>query len=76
MSTISNRLLESLHRHLKKISSEDSISINQFVASAVAEKIAAMEAENYIKERAKNASITKYKAILSRVPDVEPDEME
>ncbi len=36
MSTLS--LPESLHNQIKKLASEDGISINQFVVSAVAEK--------------------------------------
>jgi hypothetical protein len=76
MSTLSIRLPESLHNHLKKVSASDRVSINQFVASAVAEKIAAMEAESYLSERAKAASIDRFKEILAKVLDIEVDEQE
>jgi len=41
MSTLSLRLPDSLHNQIKKLASEDGISINQFVVSAVAEKTSA-----------------------------------
>jgi hypothetical protein len=50
------------------------VSINQFVATAVAEKISAMETEDYLTTRAKRASREKFEAALSQVPDREPDE--
>ncbi len=45
----------------------------QFVASAVAEKISALETEDFLNERAKRASRKKFDAALSKVPDREPD---
>jgi hypothetical protein len=50
------------------------VSINQFVATAVAEKISAMETENYLASRAKRASREKFEAALAQVPDREPEE--
>lgn len=55
------------------MAAEDAISINQFVASAVAEKLSAMTTEKYIAARAANASQAKFKAVLAKVPDVAPD---
>jgi predicted HicB family RNase H-like nuclease len=44
MTTISIRLPDSLHKMAKNIASEDHVSMNQFIASAVAEKISALAA--------------------------------
>ena len=41
--------------------------------SAIAEKIAALMTDGYLKERAKRGSRAKYEAILAKVPDVEPE---
>lgn len=38
MSTISLRLPDSLHERVRKLAKEDNISINQFIATALAEK--------------------------------------
>ena len=48
MSTISIRLPDSLHNRAKTIASQDHISMNQFIASAVAEKVSALATETYL----------------------------
>ena len=47
--------------------------MSQFVSSAIAEKIAALMTERYLKERAKRCSRAKCEAILAKVPDVETE---
>lgn len=74
MSTLSLRLPDSLHKRVKELASEEGISINQFVATAVAEKMAALMTEDYLQERAARGSRARYEAALAQVPDVEPDE--
>lgn len=74
MSTLSLRLPDSLHRRIKELASKKGISINQFVATAVAEKMAALMTEDYLQERARRGSREKYEAALAQVPNVEPDE--
>jgi hypothetical protein len=44
MGTMSLRLPESLHRRAKELAAEEGISINQLVATALAEKISALAA--------------------------------
>lgn len=74
MSAISLRLPNSIHDRARVLSRRDAVSINQFVATAVAEKISAMETETYLATRANRASREKFEAALSRIPDNEPDE--
>jgi hypothetical protein len=59
---------------LKELASRDGVSINQFIATAVAEKMAALLTEDYLQERARRGERAKYDAALSQVPDVEPEE--
>ena len=47
--------------------------MSQFVSSAIAEKIADLMTERYLKERAKTGSRAKCEAILAKVPDIEPE---
>jgi len=71
---LSIRLPDSLHQLAKAIAQQDHVSMNQFVASAVAEKVSALATEQYLRERAERASTAKFKAVLAQVPDVEaPD---
>jgi uncharacterized protein (DUF1778 family) len=70
MSTLSLRLPNSLHEQIRQIAKREGISINQFIASAAAEKMAALLTEEYIEKRAKRASRKKFQAVLNKVPDV------
>ncbi|HZG43962.1 MAG TPA: DUF6290 family protein [Longimicrobium sp.] len=74
MSTLSLRLPDSLHKAVKELASREGISINQFVATAVAEKMSALMTEEYLQERARRGSRERYEAALAEVPDVEPEE--
>lgn len=72
MSTISLRLPDSLHKRARVLAQEDGISINQFISSAVAEKMSALDTQTYLEERARRGSAAKFRAALDKVPDVEP----
>lgn len=74
MSTLSLRLPESLHRKVRELAQEEGISINQFIATAVAEKMSALLTEEYLEKRARRGSRERYDAALAQVADVEPDE--
>lgn len=73
MSTLSVRLPDSLHEMIKRFSRNDNISINKFIASAVTEKITALETEEYLQERAKLGNREAAKRVMAKVPDVPPD---
>ncbi|MCG8339616.1 MAG: type II toxin-antitoxin system HicB family antitoxin [Proteobacteria bacterium] len=74
MSTLSLRLPDSLHEQIKKLAKQDGISINQFVSSAVAEKMSALMTVEYLENRAKRSSKAKFKKALLKVSDSEPEE--
>jgi hypothetical protein len=74
MGALSLRLPESLHRKLGEVAARDGVSINQWISSAVAEKMSAQLTEEYIAARAKRATRKKFEAVLAKVPDVEPEE--
>lgn len=76
MSTLSVRLPDSLHKMDKEIATHDHVSMNQFIASAVAEKISVLTTESYLKERAGRASAEKFRAALAAVPDATPEEFD
>lgn len=72
MSTLSLRLPNSIHRHIKEIASQEGVSINQFISSAVCEKISAISTENYLLQRAKRANREEFASILDNVPERTP----
>ena len=73
MSTLSLRLPKSLHKQLKELAKQEGISINQFISTAVAEKMSALLTEEYLEKRARRGSREKFERVLAKVPDVEPD---
>ncbi len=73
-TTLSLRLPNSLHKQLKLYAEQDGISMNQFIATAVAEKLASLATVEYLEQRAQRGSKDKFNAVLARVPDVEPQE--
>ena len=74
MSTLSLRIPDSYHAAVKDIAAKDKISVDQFIISAVAEKIAAFETQDYLASRAEHGSREKFMAVLSKVPPVAPAE--
>ena len=76
MSTLSLRLPKSLHKHVKELAEQEGISINQFVTTAVAEKMSALMTEDYLEQRAKRGSRKAFDAVLKKTPDVEPEEQD
>ncbi|NOS74893.1 MAG: toxin-antitoxin system HicB family antitoxin [Methyloglobulus sp.] len=72
MSALSLRLPDSVHRHIKELAQKEGVSINQFIASAVAEKVSAIATEDYLLLRAGRADKTAFTSILNQVPNRPP----
>jgi len=73
MSAISIRLPDSLHREVKEVAQRDRVSINQIITLAVAEKLSALETEDYFGNRARRASKAKFQRALRKVSGKQPD---
>lgn len=72
MSTISLRLPESLHRQARELAEQEGISINQLIATSLAEKMSALMTSDYLDARAKRGSVRAFKQVLKKVKDREP----
>ena len=72
MSTMSLRLPESLHERAREIAKKEGVSINQLVATALAEKLSALDTVAYLEARAARGSRKGFLDALSKVPDVAP----
>ena len=73
MSTLSLRLPDSLHKRVRDLAQQEGISINQFISTAVAEKMAVFMTLDYLEERAKRGSREKFLSVLAKVPDIAPE---
>lgn len=69
MTTLSVRLPESLHRNAKLFAEREGTSLNQLLATALAEKLAALGAEEVLQARAQRADQGAFKRALAEVPD-------
>ena len=74
MSSISLRLPESLHKRVRELAKKEGISINQLINSALVEKVSALMTVEYLQERAKRGSRSRFERALSKVKDIEPPE--
>lgn len=68
------KLPVSIKRAAERLAKADGVSLNQWIAAAVAQKVGAMEtADMFFKTRAKGAGGRDLLAILGQVPKREPD---
>ena len=74
MSAISVRLPESLHEAVRELAKRERVSMNQFIALALAEKVSALMTEEWLEERARRGEREKFERALAKVADVEPEE--
>ncbi len=74
MSAISLRLPESLHEKAREAARRESVSVNQLITLALAEKLSALMAEDYLQMRARRGERRKFEDAMSKAPDVEPEE--
>ena len=72
MSALNLRLPDSIHRHIREIAKREGVSINQFISTAVSEKVSAILTEEYLSARAGRAKEGTLKRILDEVPDRPP----
>lgn len=74
MSTMSVRLPESLHQRARELAKQEGVSINQLIATALAEKISAIDTVAYLEDRASRASRERFRSVLEAVPSGPPIE--
>ncbi len=65
------RLPDSLGMSLKQFAKHEKISMNQFIATAIAEKLTALQTYDYLQEKADNGSAEHLLSMLKKVPDRE-----
>jgi|Laugrefabdmm15dn_1035133.scaffolds.fasta_scaffold70296_2 predicted transcriptional regulator len=73
MTTLSIRVPDSLHRAIKELATKDGYSMNQFLITAAAEKLSALDTVDYLRQRAERANLKDFDNLLARVPDAAAD---
>ena len=72
MAALTVRLPNSVHNKVRELAERDEISVNQFIASAVAEKMASVMTLDYLKAEAAKGRRKDFKAFLAKVPSATP----
>jgi len=72
MTAISVTLPDSILKKADELAAKDGVSLDQFVSSAVAEKLSGWLTEDDLDKRARRASRKKFDAALAQVPKVPP----
>ena len=72
MTALTIRLPNSVHESIKVLARQDGISVNQFIASAAAEKMASFQTLAYLRREAALGKHADFEAFLQAVPDVAP----
>ncbi|QTN29061.1 toxin-antitoxin system HicB family antitoxin [Rhodoferax sp. AJA081-3] len=70
MTALTIRLPNSVHESIKALARKDGISVNQFIASAAAEKMASFQTLDYLRQEAALGKREHFDAFLNAVPNV------
>jgi hypothetical protein len=70
---MSIRIPDSLHRGIKELATKDGYTMNQFIITAAAEKLAALSTLDYLRERADRADFKEFERIMALIPAGDPD---
>lgn len=76
MSSMYLNLPKSLQEQVETLAQKEGISVAEFVTLAVAEKLATLATADYLAERTTRGSRDKLLAVLSKAPDIEPEEFD
>lgn len=74
MNALTVQFPESLHRSIKALAEQEGYSIDQFLASAAAEKMAALMTLDYLRREAAQGRHEDFNRFLAAVPHREPEE--
>ncbi len=74
MNALTIRLPDSIHQTIKKLAKREGCSVNQFLASAAAEKMSALLTLDYLRAEAAEGRREDFEAFLAAVPEAEPAE--
>lgn len=73
MSTLNISIPDSVRSRIEFFAGEDGVSIEHFVATVLAQRVAVADADSYIRKRAMRGSPERLMELLSTAPDLPPD---
>ena len=76
MTTISTKIPETLFRQAKTIAEREDMTLDEFIALALASQVSSWNTGEVFTERAARGDWQKARKILANVPDVEPEDFD
>ncbi len=74
MTTINTSIPDALFRQAQTIAAREEISLDQFIAIALASQVSVWDTRRSFAARAKNGDWEKAQAVLAQAPDTEPED--
>jgi hypothetical protein len=73
MSTLSISIPESVRSRVEVLAGEEGVSIDHFVSTILAQRVAVADADSYVRKRAMRGSPDRLLELLAAAPDVPPE---
>jgi hypothetical protein len=74
MTNLNVQIPDALYKQIESLSNKENVPIEQLVAIALSAQVSAWMTKDYIEEKAKLGSWNKFKQVLNKVPDIEPED--
>jgi len=74
MTNLNAQIPDSLYKQIKALAARENISVEQLVAIALSAQVSAWMTKDYLEQRAERGSWQKFQQVLTRVPDIEPED--
>ena len=74
MKPITVQIPDSLYEQIEALAEREKMPIDGLVAIALSAQVSAWMTKDYLEERGKRGSWDKFQRVLTKVPDVEPEE--
>lgn len=73
MSTLNITIPDSVRSRLERCAREEGVSMDDFVASVLSQRVAVADADSYVRGRASRGSAESLIQLLDKAPDNEPE---
>ena len=73
MSTLQINLPNSVLERVEQFAREEGVSVDDYLATVISQRIAVAEADSYIRRRGAKGSAKRMLETLRRAPDIEPE---
>ena len=73
MSALSISIPDSIKNRVESLASEDGVTVEEYIATVLSQRIAVAEVDSYMRRRAAKGSAETLIRILDRAPDVDPE---